>query len=67
MRFTLSFQMDNAAFDENPAREVARILFDAAQRIESTDKVPEYFENLRDLNGNTIGTYAAKPDEYFKR
>jgi hypothetical protein len=43
----------NAAFDENPAGEVARILRELADRIESRGdegRIP-----LMDINGNTVG------------
>ena len=62
MKFIMRFDMNNAAFEDNPAREVARILYAAAQAIESADSVPEYFTNVRDENGNVVGAYAAKPD-----
>lgn len=65
-KFIMTFSTDNAAFDENPAREVSRILAEVAARIESADRVPEYFENIRDINGNIVGTYAVKPDDYIQ-
>lgn len=43
----------NAAFDENPAGEVARILRDLADRIETHGD--EGRIALRDINGNTVG------------
>lgn len=64
MKFFVQFAINNAAFDENPAREVADVLRQIANSIESADSVPEYFTNCRDSNGNTVGTYAAKPDSY---
>ena len=64
MKFFVQFSMDNAAFDGQPSEEVARILRQIAQRIEDEGDVPEFFTNCRDSNGNTVGTYAAKPDTY---
>ena len=64
MKFFVQFSMNNAAFDDNQAVEVSRILRCIADSIESADSVPEYFSNCRDTNGNTVGTYAAKPDSY---
>lgn len=50
--FTLSIKTDNAAF-EDPNAEVARILRDAAERVE------QGFSRglLRDINGNTVGDF----------
>lgn len=65
-KFILTFSIDNAAFDENPAREVSRILAEVATTIESNDTVPDYFQNIRDINGNIVGTYAVKSDDYIQ-
>ena len=64
MKFILRLSMNNAAFAENQARELAAILYEIAAKIESADTVPEQFQNIRDSNGNTVGQYAAKPDDY---
>lgn len=58
--FVLTIDTGNAAFDDSPAEEVARILREAA------DKIAEYgfadhAHNLRDINGNTVGGYAYSP------
>lgn len=63
-KFVMYFSTDNAAFDESPAREVSRILSEIAEKIESQDAVPDYFQTIRDINGNDIGRYAVKPDDY---
>ncbi len=43
--------MDDAAMDENPREEVARILRETADKVENgTD-----YGNLRDINGNNVG------------
>ena len=48
----LFIETDNAAFDDQPATELARILRDLAARIESD---PESYIVLRDVNGNKVG------------
>jgi len=59
MRFTLSFAMDNDAFDggDNSADEVVRILHVVADQIDSEGALSNPFGRLRDLNGNTIGSW----------
>ncbi len=54
--FTLTINLDNAAFEEAPDHEVARILKDAAHRIEN-GFYPEHTGGmvLKDINGNTVG------------
>ncbi len=51
-RITITIDTGNAAFDDAPAREIANILRDLAQRIQ-IDGLPPSF--LRDTNGNTCG------------
>ena len=48
----LFIETGNAAFDDQPATELARILRDLAARIESD---PESYIVLRDVNGNKVG------------
>lgn len=57
--FHLTIRTDNAAFVENEAREVARILYECAHDIESTDALVPYDQPLHDLNGNRVGSYVA--------
>lgn len=65
MKFILNFDMNGAAFDEgNAAMETARILRKVAAEIESGFDVPGHFQTVRDVNGNRVGQYAAKPDDY---
>lgn len=52
---TIEIEMNNAAFEDAPEREVARILRELADRVEvrgvgSVDEV-----RLRDINGNSVG------------
>lgn len=53
MKATITIQMDNAAFADEPATELARILRNLAERIEegSTES------RLRDINGNHVGQF----------
>lgn len=62
--FKLSFDTDNAAFDDMPELEIARILRDIANRVESGE-VSGYHKalNVRDINGNVIGTFKFDPTE----
>jgi hypothetical protein len=54
MSFRLEIATDNAAFDDAPAVELARILRELADRVEEAeagDVLP-----VRDLNGNRVGS-----------
>lgn len=53
---TVSFKMDNAAFEENTGGEAARILRHAADLIDGREVRPGYEDRLRDFNGNLVGT-----------
>ena len=58
MKLTLTLKMGNAAFDDSPAEEVARILHRFADDIrnhflEEGDSYP-----LFDINGNKVGVVA---------
>ena len=65
MKFIIRIDMVNAAFvDGNEGAELARILRKLADSIESAGEAPRCFENIRDVNGNTVGQYAAKPTDY---
>jgi len=57
MKLKLEIKMDNAAFDEEGGDgwhyEAARILRDAADKIENGESEG----NLRDFNGNLVGSF----------
>lgn len=54
--FTLSFKTDNAAFDDDPTPEIARILREIAQKVDAgIDEGAVY-----DINGNRIGDFKRK-------
>jgi hypothetical protein len=60
--FTLSFDTDNAVFEEHPEQEVSRILSEIAHQV-LHNPVDHHFQNVRDINGNTIGTWKLVPEE----
>lgn len=51
--FTLKFETRNAAFDDFPASESARILREIAQKIEEG----QLSGKIRDVNGNHVGNF----------
>jgi hypothetical protein len=54
MRFEVKIKCDNAAFEDAPASEVARILRELAERI-APPSVFYGHANLCDANGNVVG------------
>ena len=57
--FTLAINTENAAFDENPAFEIARILREAAARVEEHhNSVSDFSGRLRDMYGNNVGAFS---------
>lgn len=54
MHATIKIQMDNAAFSEGPATELARILRQLADDVEQGGSERE---TLRDYNGNKVGEF----------
>jgi len=58
MKLKLSLNTDNAAFDDNPQAEMARILRDAAHMIEADAGLT--FTVLLDFNGNRCGELKIK-------
>ena len=55
--FTLKFDTDNAAFEDDPKTEIARTMREVADKIEA-GSIQDY---IRDINGNTIGQFAFNP------
>jgi hypothetical protein len=58
MKFILEISTDNAAFTDSPGIETARILREAADRIERGTNN----SRLRDVNGNTVGGFEFSED-----
>lgn len=54
MRFELHIGTDNAAFEDGPGPEIARILRELADLVED-DLPPDHVVRLRDVNGNRVG------------
>lgn len=52
-RIIITIGTGNAAFDETPASEIARVLRVLAERFDQDGLPPE---TLRDINGNECGT-----------
>lgn len=59
--FSLQMDTGNAAFDDEPASEIARILRDVADRLEQQGAGDG---NLIDHNGNTVGRFTSKGNAY---
>ena len=57
--FKIEFATDNAAFDDHPQYEVARILRMAADRVADGNTSGQ----VRDGNGNTVGTWEFTANE----
>jgi hypothetical protein len=61
MKFRLEINLGNAAFDPNPADELARLLQHASGQVQfmflESPKIDRSAYSLRDLNGNAVGTY----------
>ncbi|CRI66753.1 hypothetical protein THIOKS13070009 [Thiocapsa sp. KS1] len=50
---TIEMSLDNAAFEDDPAPEIARILRQLADKLEGRGIDDEIL--LRDINGNRVG------------
>lgn len=55
--FTVRFDTDNAAFDECGGMEVASVLRDVADRVQSRDREPIHPTPILDVNGNRVGSF----------
>ena len=62
--FTLTIKTGNAAFDDRPELELARLLRKAASMLRMGDVTNDGDEHyLLDANGTTVGTFTFSPDE----
>jgi hypothetical protein len=58
MRFFVAIDCDNAAFEDQPGAEVARILLEIARKTPLFSFAhPESTYPLRDVNGNICGRF----------
>lgn len=55
--FTLTFNTDGAAFEEDPTIEIARLLREAAQRVDGAFFAHGNVMRLKDINGNRVGFF----------
>ncbi len=60
-KIEITIETVNAAFEEQPASEIARILRRLADRFEHDGIIPDGLP-LRDINGNTCGRIWITPD-----
>jgi hypothetical protein len=64
METTIKIKMDNAAFDDDPSVEVARILRDLAKKIDGHPHFSPGFDcAILDQNGNEVGYCQVKEGE----
>lgn len=63
MTLKLTIQMDNAAFEESPDAECARILRNLASKVEVGERSLAAGESfsLLDINGNKVGKAEVVP------
>lgn len=54
MKISITLKTDNAAFENDPAQEVSRILKTVIHKI-SQEKLPHDPMVLKDINGNAVG------------
>lgn len=59
MTVKLTIKTDNAAFEDQSGMEVARILREAAGKVENWPGYSEFAIGLRDFNGNKVGEMEA--------
>lgn len=57
MTAQITVKMDNAAFENAAATELARILRHLAEQVEAGELAPI---NLRDSNGNRVGEFVVE-------
>jgi hypothetical protein len=58
VRFTINMTCDNAAFEDNPEREVARILRRIADRLDQFIDIEPTWHTIFDTNGNDVGRWS---------
>lgn len=62
--FTMTVNCDNDSFKPEPWEELARILREAADKLERERDTCRWFQTVRDFNGNDVGRFAVKPADY---
>lgn len=59
-KFTLEIDMDNGAFDDRPAGELAECLNQVVERLCLSGGKPVTEGKIKDSNGNTVGSWSIK-------
>jgi hypothetical protein len=59
-KFVVNITTENAAFEDDPAGEIARILRRLADNVDVDDAYIDHVYHLRDANGNLVGRAEAK-------
>ena len=63
--FLVRIGLGNDAFSCDGTLELARILREMADKVESSSFANMgCFQSVRDVNGNTVGQFAVKPEGY---
>ena len=64
--FSLKIETDNAAFENDTGREIARILWKLARYIENEPLrgLDHNSGKLHDINGNTVGEWRYEEEDY---
>lgn len=62
MKFEVEFACDNAAFDNDLASEISRILRRLADKVEEGELtvLAGKYRDIKDVNGNKVGTWRLK-------
>lgn len=57
MKFTIEIECSNAAFEDYPVVEIARILEEQVKKLRRENMYPHsWSDSLYDINGNKVGT-----------
>jgi hypothetical protein len=60
MKLVITIEMDNAAFEDEPAQELEKMLSDVTDSISCNQNIYDYkvghWDTLRDSNGNRVGS-----------
>jgi len=66
--FIVALRTDNAAFEDRPHEEVARILRELADDVLMAGGLRAGHSGyLSDINGNTVGRWDAGEEDHFRR
>lgn len=57
---SISLDLGNSAFEDDPGHEIARILRELADKLECGVIGTHFQCNLSDYNGNIVGTFKCK-------